>query len=181
MKRIIGIAEMIVSNDPADVLITYALGPCLGVAICDVTAGVAGLIHCQLPTAKGDAARALACPTQFVDTGVTAMIERMYALGAAKQRLIVKAAGAAKVMDSLNVFQIADRNYTVLRKLLWKNSLLIAAEEVGGSIPRTMSIEIRTGKVLIQAAGCERELRQREGAGARSQAASSNVLTAAAV
>jgi chemotaxis protein CheD len=163
MKRIVGIAEMIVSDDPEDVLITYALGPCLGVAICDMTAGVGGLIHCQLPTAKSDAARANACPTQFVDSGVMALIDRLFELGAAKQRLAVKVAGGAKVMDNLNVFQIAERNYTILRKLLWKNNLLIEAEEVGGSIPRTMSVHIGSGTVMILTAGSEHELRKGSG------------------
>jgi chemotaxis protein CheD len=179
MKRIVGIAEMIVSNAPEDVLITYALGPCLGVAICDVPAGVAGLVHCQLPTAKSDPARARSCPAQFVDAGVLAMLERLCEMGAAKHRLTVKVAGGAKVMDNLNVFQIAERNYTILRKLLWKNNLLIEAEEVGGSIPRTMSVHVGAGTVMIHTANSEHELKKSRSSGSSIRVAGASGAPAA--
>jgi chemotaxis protein CheD len=158
MKRIVSIADMIVSDNAEDTLITYALGPCLGVAVIDLTVGVGGLIHCQLPTAKSDLERAKKNPAQFVDAGVSALLEQMFDLGAEKRRLIVKVAGAAQVMDHLNLFQIAQKNYTILRKLLWKNDLLIHAEDVGGDFPRTMSLEVGSGVVLIQSGGREWEL-----------------------
>jgi chemotaxis receptor (MCP) glutamine deamidase CheD len=46
----------------------------------------------------------------------------------------------------------------MLRKLLWKNSILVKAEDVGGSAPRTMCLEIGTGKTWLSTAGQEREL-----------------------
>ncbi len=36
-------------------LATYALGSCLGVAVHDPVAGVAGLLHVMLPSSAGDA------------------------------------------------------------------------------------------------------------------------------
>jgi chemotaxis protein CheD len=158
MKRIVNVADLIVTADPEDVLITYALGPCLGIAISDVQAGIGGLLHAQLPTAGGDAERAKRNPAQFVDSGLITMLEAMLDLGAEPARLSVKVAGGAHVMDDLNVFQIAKRNYAVLKKLLWKNNLLIAAEEVGGNVPRTMSLEVHSGRVMIQAGGQIHEL-----------------------
>lgn len=167
MKRVVSIAEMIVSSDPDDLLITYALGPCLGVAVWDVVAGVGGLIHCQLPSSKAATERADFRPAQFVDTGVTALLESMFELGADKRRITIKVAGAAQVLDNLNVFKIAERNYTVLRKLLWKNGLLIHAEDVGGSAARTMSLEIGSGRVVLQSGDREWELGE-SAAGVRS-------------
>ena len=158
MKRIVQIADMIVSADPDDVLITYALGPCLGVSICDVERGVGGLIHCQLPSAKDDVERARQRPWQFVDSGILSMLEQLFALGAERSRMVIKAAGAAKVVENLNLFKIAERNHTVFRKLMWKNDLLIAAEEVGGDQPRTMSLNIATGQTMLQSAGRTWEL-----------------------
>jgi chemotaxis protein CheD len=178
MKRIVQIADMIVSDDPDDLLITYALGPCLGVSMHDPLRGVGGLIHCQLPSAKDDAARARLRPLQFVDTGVLALLERLFEMGACRSNLVIKCAGAAKVVENLTLFKISERNHTVFRKLMWKNDLLIAAEEVGGSRPRTMSLEIGTGRTWLQ---CESRTWEFEAAkGARREAASAAVAASIA-
>ena len=39
---------------------------------------------------------------------------------------------------------------TILRKLLWKNQLLIAAEDVGGSISRTLTLDGQTGRAVVR-------------------------------
>ena len=95
----------------------------------------------------------------FVDTGVPLLIREMLSKGAAKKRLVAKVAGAAQLMDSNNVFRIGERNKVVLRKLLWKNNILIAAEETGGNIPRTMTLYLADGRTTLRNAGQERELK----------------------
>ena len=158
MKRIVGIGELIVSTTPEDLLITYALGSCLGIAVSDIDRGIGGLIHCQLPTAKSSSAKDSSTSAQFVDSGVLALLDEMLSLGADKRRLVIKVAGGIRAQDNLNLFKIAERNYTVLRKLLWKNNLLIEAEDVGGTSPRTMSLDVSSGRVVIQSLGREYEL-----------------------
>jgi chemotaxis protein CheD len=46
----------------------------------------------------------------------------------------------------------------MLRKLLWKNGILIQAEDVGGSISRTLVLNLADGRVLIRNRGGEVEL-----------------------
>jgi chemotaxis receptor (MCP) glutamine deamidase CheD len=41
----------------------------------------------------------------------------------------------------------------VLRKLLWKNGVLLQAEDVGGRDSRTMSLTIGSGVVTVKANG----------------------------
>ena len=53
-------------------------------------------------------------------------------------------------MDQKKFFNIGERNYVVLRKILWKNNILINGEDVGGSIARTMRLDIGTGTVTIK-------------------------------
>jgi chemotaxis protein CheD len=158
MKHVVNVADYAVSDQPDDAIVTYALGPCLGVAICDVRAGVGGLVHCQLPAASMDPRRALANPALFVDTGVLLLIDCLCELGASIPQMRIVAAGAAQVLNDLHSFDVANKNYTVLRKLLDKNGLSIFAEEVGGDIPRTMSLSVGTGAVLIHSQGNERML-----------------------
>lgn len=150
MKYVVGIGEMAVSGRPGDILVTYSLGSCLGVAVVDVVARVGGLIHCQLPQAKLDEEKSRRRPAMFVDSGVPLLLRRLEECGAERSRLVIKVAGGAKIMDAGNVFRIGERNVTALRKVLWKENLLIKAKDIGGEQPRTLSLEVGTGSVAIQ-------------------------------
>ena len=62
-------------------------------------------------------------------------------------------------LDRNGVFKIGERNYTVLRKVLWKNNILIAAESVGGTAPRTLKLRLKDGLTTIRMNGSEEELK----------------------
>lgn len=139
-------------------LVTYALGSCLGVAVWDPIARVGGLLHVMLPNSTIAPEKASANPFMFVDTGVPAMFRRCYELGAEKQRVVLKVAGGASPTTAggnTDHFEIGKRNMILLRKLLWKNGVLIAAEEVGGSVSRTMSLSLHSGEVALKVEGRE--------------------------
>jgi hypothetical protein len=59
-------------------------------------------------------------------------------------------------MGGDQVFKIGERNYTVLKKLLWKNNILMAAEDVGGSSSRTVHFDLGLGQVVLSASTGER-------------------------
>ncbi len=158
MQYTVGISEMKISSNPQDVLVTYSLGSCVGLALYDPQAKVGGLIHCMLPLSKIDEARAVQNPCMFTDTGVPLMMQALFDLGAERRRIVAKVAGAAKLLDDSNTFRIGERNHVVLRKILWKNNILIAAEDVGGTVARTMYVHLDTGATIIKSAGREYEL-----------------------
>ncbi len=156
--RVVGISEFVVTDDPQDVLVTYSLGSCVGVALYDSVAQVGGLIHCMLPLSKGAADKARLKPAMFVDTGIVALLNAMYALGATAENLTTKVAGAASPMDPSGRFRIGERNLTVLRKVLWKNEVMIHGEDVGGTIPRTVKFFMASGQTTILSPGKESQL-----------------------
>jgi chemotaxis protein CheD len=156
--RVVGIAEMLVSSSVTDVLITYSLGSCVGVTVYDPELRVGGLIHCMLPMSKLEPQKAVERPFMFVDTGVVALLNAVLELGADKARLIVKVAGAASPMDPNGRFKIGERNHTTLRKVLWKNEIMLAGEQVGGTQPRTMSLYIADGRTTIRSGSQEADL-----------------------
>lgn len=158
MSITVGISEMKVSTSEAETLITYSLGSCVGLTLYDACAKVGGLIHSMLPLSKIDPSKAERNPCMFVDTGVPALLQALFDRGAQRKNLIAKVAGASHIMDDQGIFNIGERNYTVLRKLLWKNNILVAGEDVGGSIPRTMYLQMHTGKTVLKMAGREVEL-----------------------
>lgn len=158
MVHTVGISEMRIARRPGDEIVTYSLGSCVGVALYDPLLRVGGMVHCMLPASNIDPERARVSPCMFTDTGVQALLQELLNLGAEKRRLVAKVAGAAKLLDDSNTFRIGDRNRIVLRKVLWKNSILISAEDIGGNIARTMTLHIDSGQVFIRAGGKSYEL-----------------------
>lgn len=154
----VGISDMKVTSDSSKVIITYSLGSCVGLAIHDQVAGVGGMIHCMLPLSKIDPEKASVNPCMFVDTGVPTLLQALYDKGATRKNLIAKVAGAGSPLGNNQVFKIGKRNYTVLRKVLWKNNILIKGENVGGSAARTMIMNVSTGRTVVKMDGKELEL-----------------------
>ena len=141
---------MRVSAQPEDTLITYALGSCLGISIYDAVAQVGGLIHIMLPQSSVSPEKARERPHMFVDTGVPLLFKESYKLGARKERLSVTVAGGASLRASgKDCFEIGKRNLVMLRKLLWRNGVLLQREDVGGNCSRNMSLDVSTGDVTI--------------------------------
>jgi chemotaxis protein CheD len=150
---VVDIADMKISDNPGDTLITYSLGSCLGVTVYDPSLRLGGMIHCMLPLSKVDKEKARVRPYMFVDTGMQRMLTKLYEAGLRKARAVVNVAGGSQVLDSQGVFKIGERNFTVLRKMLWKNGLLMHVQEVGGNASRTVSLDIGTGRFSIKSGG----------------------------
>jgi chemotaxis protein CheD len=157
-KHIVGVSDMHVVDRSGDILVTHALGSCVGIAIHDTAAGVGGMLHYMLPLSTVDKAKAEANPCMFGDTGIPLLFMEAYRLGATKGNLRVVMAGGAQVFDMKEFFDIGGRNVTIARKCFWKNGVMIAAEQVGGNIPRTLYLEIGSGRTWIQSRGEEWEL-----------------------
>lgn len=153
MKIIVGIADMKVSDVPDATLITYSLGSCIGVSIYDPAVRVGGLLHFMLPDSAIDPQKAAKNPWMFADSGIPLFFKEAYQLGAEKRRLDVKVVGGAQILDDSNFFNIGKRNYMTLRKIFWMNNVLIRAEEVGGVVNRTLSLELSSGKVSVKTSG----------------------------
>ena len=79
-------------------------------------------------------------------------------MGARKSQIIVKIAGGAQILDESEFFAIGKRNYIALKKILWKNQVLIKSEHIGGSIARTMYLDINSGKTWLKIKGQNLEL-----------------------
>jgi len=149
---------MKIARSPEDVIVTYSLGSCVGLTLYDPVAGLGGMIHCMLPLSKIDPEKARIKPYMFVDTGVAAMLGELYALGARRQNLIAKVAGAGSPLGREETFRIGQRNYAILRKFLWKNNILIEKEDVGGSKARTLYLYMADGRTTVKSEGKEVEL-----------------------
>lgn len=158
-KRFVtGVGDMKLSSSAGDLHVTHALGSCIGIAIYDPVAIVGGILHLMLPESNVNPARAQQNPWLFADTAIPKFFKSAYELGAVKSRLIVKVAGGAQFLDKGEFFAIGKRNHTAMRKLFWQNGILVKAEQVGGTISRTMFLELGSGRVWVSTAGEETDL-----------------------
>lgn len=154
---VVGIGDAAVGTE-AGTIVTYGLGSCLGLAVYDPVARAGGLLHVMMPASSISPEKAERSPYLFVDTGVPLFFRRCYQLGAEKRRLVVKLAGGAApncADGGADHFQIGKRNLVQLRKLLWKNGVLLGGEDVGGTASRTLSVDLATGETRLRSGGTE--------------------------
>lgn len=153
MKQIVGVADMKVSNQPAESIITYSLGSCIGLVIYDPAVKVGGILHYMLPESSIDKEKAAARPYMFADSGIPRLFKSAYQLGAVKQRMKIYVAGGAEILDQKGFFNIGKRNYMALKKMFFKNNVMINKQDVGGNVNRTVRIEIGTGDIFVKTSG----------------------------
>lgn len=156
----VGIGQLAVSKDKADVLVAYGLGSCVGVSAFDPVASVAGLIHILLPATERNVPNPKE-PARYADSAIDVLVERMCGAGASKNRLIVKIVGGASVLGAANAekFKIGDKNAEAVRENLRRNGLRVIAADTGGNRGRTMEVYVADGRTTVRtAAQAAREL-----------------------
>lgn len=145
------IADLAVSNDPGETIVTYALGSCIAVTMYDPLERVGGLVHYLLPSS--DISRDTHnSPLRYADTAIAALLEAVRRAGAVKRRLVVKAIGGAMRVGQHNngAMNIGEQNRKALLAGLAKQGLKLTAAELGGQNSRTAMLEIDTGMVTIR-------------------------------
>ena len=158
MRHVVGVGDMKVSATPGDIVVTHALGSCIGIAIHDAQSNVGGIIHFMLPMSSVNREKAKLNPPMFADTGIPVFFKEAFRLGANRAALRIKMAGGAQVFGDKDLFAVGKRNQVVARKIFWKNNLLIDKEHVGGRVSRTMYLEIGTGRTWLTIQGQEVQL-----------------------
>lgn len=151
--KVVGVGEFAISRDPEEVIKTFALGSCVAVIFLHKPTRTVGLIHVALPESSISPEIVRDRPGYFADTGISAILQKM-AAGMAHgtplaQGMVVKIAGGANVMDTNNTFNIGKRNVLSLKKILWPLGMGPMAEDIGGSISRTVSVSVGTGKIVL--------------------------------
>ena len=155
------IADMALTQDPSCELVTYSLGSCVALTVFDPESHVSGLLHFMLPNPSGRLATPRTIqigPHAYGATAVPALFRAAYELGAVKERLIVCAAGGAERLGGENDLRIGARNWAMLRKLLWKNGITLAAADVGGDASRNLSLSNADGSVSISTGGRTKQI-----------------------
>jgi len=150
-RLIIGIGELAVSEGVDDVIVTHALGSCVAVCLHDPRTATAAMLHFLLPDSRINPERARNQPAAFADTGIALLFQKVRDAGLDPRRATVKLVGGADSVGEApaSTFMTGQRNTLAARQLLWRYSVLIAAQEVGGRVARTVHLAARDGRLQI--------------------------------
>lgn len=148
----VGIADMKITRQEG-ILITYALGSCIGISFYDPMIKLGALLHIMLPEKNqtGDAN-----VYKFADSGIRETLRKISAFGAVKGRLVCKIAGGAKMFDMKGpggLGNIGERNANMVKKILQSEGIRISGEDTGANYARTMLIDVATGVVKVRTVG----------------------------
>ena len=133
-----------------DVLVTYALGSCIGSCLYDKEAGIAGMSHIMLPdstTVRDPRINRM----KYADTALPDLVEAMVKQGASRSRIQAKIAGGAVMFPTRNQsFNIGEHNTQAVKKALEKLRIPIVAEDTGLNFGRTVYFYGADGKVIVR-------------------------------
>lgn len=149
----VGIGQLVVTKEPAAVLVAYGLGSCIGVSAWDPQAKVGALVHVLLPDSEGRHPDPKE-PARFADAGIDALVQKIVEAGGSPRRMVVKMAGGAAVLGPANAekFKIGERNAEAIKQRLKRHGLNPVAVDTGGARGRTLEMHIATGKTFVRTA-----------------------------
>ncbi|MCS7172034.1 MAG: chemotaxis protein CheD [Armatimonadetes bacterium] len=153
----VGMGEGVVERDAGAVLLAGGLGSCVAVVLHTPCPRVGAMAHVMLPQSFGwDTA-----PFKFADTAIPALLESFRRAGGDPASAVVWVVGGAGMfgMAASSVLNLGARNVEAVREALRKQGLRPHAEDVGGSVSRTVALHVGTGRLVVRTAGGpEREL-----------------------
>jgi chemotaxis protein CheD len=149
MKRFdVGIGDIRVGSGDEEIK-TYALGSCVALVVWDKAIKVGGMIHVALPEGHINPDKARDKPGYFADTGLPVLFAELKKAGANRNTCWVKLVGGSSILDENNTFDIGRRNALAVKKYLWKIGLALTAEDIGGTISRTVSLSLPDGEITV--------------------------------
>lgn len=150
-KITIGIADMKMAQN-SGMLITYALGSCIGICLYDQKIKLGALIHIMLPLNMEPGRKNT---MKYADTGIRETLRMMESKGASRSRITAKIAGGAKMFEIKggSLSNIGQRNIESVRNTLKREGVKLLQEDVGGTVARTLLFDVSTGLGCVRCYG----------------------------
>lgn len=155
---VVGVGDMAVSDNPDVTLSTYALGSCVGLVAYEPQRQVGGLLHLMLPDSTISAEKAARQPAMFADTGLPLFFRELATFKILPGRVRLLMAGGANVILGRDPFRIGERNVQATAAYLGSHSHPLRHAAIGGSVNRTLHLELATGVVRIKTPSAEERI-----------------------
>ena len=132
-------------------LITYALGSCIGICLHDPLLKLGALVHIMLPV---NMETNRTNTMKYADTGLRETLRQMEAMGGSRARITAKIAGGAKMFETGgSLGNIGQRNIESVHLNLKKEGIRLLKEDVGGSVARTLLFDVNSGLGCVRCYG----------------------------
>lgn len=151
-NTIIGIGDLAVDK-AGNTLTTLGLGSCVGLIFIDRFAKVGGMAHIMLPQAP--AVVEMKHKAKYGNLAFEELLKMMRQAGANPARMVAKMAGGAHMFSSAmdnDVMKVGQRNIEIVHRLLKENHIMLTAEDVGGTVGRTITLDCQSGDLLVRTA-----------------------------
>ena len=142
-KIIVGIGEGKIAIQQ-DILVSYALGSCIGVCLYDEARQVAGMAHIILPRHPSGEVRE---KYKYADIGVVTLLEEMIHAGARRRYIVAKVVGGAEMFPSVN--QQWQIGIQMVFDILKQERIRVIAKDVGKNYGRTVTFYAFDGRVEV--------------------------------
>jgi chemotaxis protein CheD len=145
---LVGVGEIAIAEHP-QVLVTQALGSCVGLTLWDPIRRAGGMAHIMLPTQSDTALTGHRY--RFATSAVPALVDMLADAGSPKRRLVAKLAGGAAMFGAdIGSASIGARNAAQARLELQELGIPLRAEDTGGGHARTIELHMDTGILLVR-------------------------------
>ncbi|MCL2633500.1 MAG: chemotaxis protein CheD [Oscillospiraceae bacterium] len=150
MNVSVGISDWKISKPP-DILVTYALGSCVGICLYDKVRKIGGLSHIMLPDSTTSGAGQVINRMKFADTAIPDMYKKMLSMGSTQNSITAKIAGGALMFNiTSDRFNIGDRNVAAVKAALQTLKIPIMAHDTGLNYGRTVFFDPNDGSVKVK-------------------------------
>jgi chemotaxis protein CheD len=148
----VGIGDMKFTRGEG-LIITYALGSCIGITFYDPVIRLGALLHILLPVRQNSLDSNV---YKYADTGIQETVRKLTAFGMLPRRTVVKIAGGAcmfEIKGKSSFGNIGQRNADTVRRILADKGFRISGDDTGSNYARTMMLDVATGDVRVRSFG----------------------------
>lgn len=133
-----------------DIVLTTVLGSCVAACVRDSTAGVGGMNHFMLPEDADPSSRTAAAAMRYGAYAMKILLNELLKAGARRDRLEAKVFGGGAVLANMTMLNIGERNADFVLRYLQMEQIRIAAQDLGGKLPRRINYFPVTGRVTMR-------------------------------
>lgn len=132
----------------ASTLAATGIGSCVVITLYDPKRKVGALSHAMLPShSQGSLHQAR--DTKYIDVAIEEMLRKMLTLGTKQQDIEAKLVGAANMFPEFDS-DIGKQNVLGAKDKLKKEGIRLVGDCVGGSIGRSVDLDIASGLVTVK-------------------------------
>lgn len=135
---------------PGAIFVCPSLGSCIGVVILDARARICAAAIVMLPRSAG----ASESPGRYANLAIPRLIAQLESEGADRGKLRAAIAGGARAFRSQepgsDVLDIGKRIADAVLEQLAQEGLTCVAQDLGGNVARTLTMDSSTGRVTIK-------------------------------